>query len=166
LETVVIRSARMEEAAEDDEFLAEATEEGVFAFLNVCTHFCCIPGFKISETAERAGRGDQVFCQCHQSFYDPFSILEQTFVSFPQPDDVQEPEGGGGGGEEEGEEGGGEEAEGEEAGGEDEEGGGEGAEGEEGGGGEEEETEGEEAAGDEGAEGDTGGEGDGGGEGQ
>lgn len=125
LEVIVIRSTQMEEAAEEDEFLEAATEEGVFAFLNVCTHFCCIPGFKVSETADNLGAGNEVFCQCHQSLYDPFSIFEQSFISFPQPDDVEEPEGGGGGEEEEAEdeddeEEGDEEAEDEEA--EDEEG--------------------------------------------
>ena len=151
LEVVVMRSALVEEAAEDDEFLAEATQEGVFAYLNVCTHFCCIPGFKVSETAQNIGAGDEVFCQCHQSLYDPFTISEQSFISFPQPDDVEEAEGGGdddeeddSGGEEEGGEEGGEEAE---EGGEDADGGEEDAEedeeaGEEDAGGEDEEGEG------------------------
>lgn len=141
LEVVVMRSALVEEAAEDDEFLAEATQEGVFAYLNVCTHFCCIPGFKVSETAQNIGAGDEVFCQCHQSLYDPFTISEQSFISFPQPDDVEEAEGGGDDDEEEGGEEGGEEAE---EGGEDADGGeGEDEEaGEEDAGGEDEEGEG------------------------
>lgn len=151
LEVVVMRSALVEEAAEGDEFLEAATQEGVFAYLNVCTHFCCIPGFKVSETANNLGAGDEVFCQCHQSLYDPFTISEQSFISFPQPDDVEEAEGGGdddeeddSGGEEEGGEEGGEEAE---EGGEDADGGEEDAEedeeaGEEDAGGEDEEGEG------------------------
>ncbi|MFC6906261.1 ubiquinol-cytochrome c reductase iron-sulfur subunit [Halalkalicoccus tibetensis] len=136
LEVIVIRSTAIEEAAEEDEFLEAATEEGVFAFLNVCTHFCCIPGFKVSETADNIGAGDSVFCQCHQSVYDPFSIFEQSFISFPQPDDVEEPEGGG----DDEEDGDGEEEEG----GEDEEGGEEEGGGDEDGGGDEEEEGGEE----------------------
>ncbi|ADJ15606.1 Rieske 2Fe-2S domain-containing protein [Halalkalicoccus jeotgali] len=98
LGVTVIRSPLIEEAAQDDEFLQAATQDGVFAYLNVCTHFCCVPGYKVNETAERVSDGNTVYCQCHGSVYDPFTILEQSFLSFPQPDDVQLPEGAGGGG--------------------------------------------------------------------
>ncbi len=98
LQVIVMRSPQIEEAAQDDEFLQAATQDGVFAYLNVCTHFCCVPGYKVSETAERLGRGNNIYCQCHASIYDPFTILEQSFLSFPQPDDVQLPESAGGGG--------------------------------------------------------------------
>ncbi|KYH25721.1 rieske [2Fe-2S] domain protein [Halalkalicoccus paucihalophilus] len=98
LGVVVMRSPLIEEAAQDDEFLQAATQDGVFAYLNVCTHFCCVPGYKVSETAERVSDGNTIYCQCHASVYDPFTILEQSFLSFPQPDDVQLPEGVGGGG--------------------------------------------------------------------
>lgn len=96
LTVIVIRSQLVEEKAQDDEFLEAATQDGVFAYLNVCTHFCCVPGFKVSESAERFGEGNVIYCQCHASRYDPFTILEQSFLSFPQPDSVQLPEGGGG----------------------------------------------------------------------
>lgn len=96
LGVVVMRSPLIEEAAQDDEFLEAATQDGVFAYLNVCTHFCCVPGYKVSESAERVSDGNTIYCQCHASIYDPFTILEQSFLSFPQPDDVQLPEGGGG----------------------------------------------------------------------
>ncbi|WP_122090211.1 ubiquinol-cytochrome c reductase iron-sulfur subunit [Halalkalicoccus subterraneus] len=98
LQAIVIRSPQVEEAAQNDEFLQAATQDGVLAYLNVCTHFCCVPGFKVSETADQIGRGDNVYCQCHQSIYDPLTVLEQSFLSFPQPDDVILPEGAGGGG--------------------------------------------------------------------
>lgn len=95
LGVVVMRSPLIEEAAQDDEFLEAATQDGVFAYLNVCTHFCCVPGYKVSESAERVSDGNTIYCQCHASIYDPFTILEQSFLSFPQPDDVQLPEEGG-----------------------------------------------------------------------
>ncbi|WP_336363166.1 ubiquinol-cytochrome c reductase iron-sulfur subunit [Halalkalicoccus salilacus] len=98
LNAIVMRSKLVEEKAQDDEFLEAATQDGVFAYLNVCTHFCCVPGFKVSESAERFEEGNVIYCQCHASVYDPFTILEQSFLSFPQPDDVELPEGGGGGG--------------------------------------------------------------------
>jgi Rieske Fe-S protein len=112
LNVLVIRSPQIEELAEEDEWLAETTDQGVFAILNVCTHFCCIPGYKVSETAERIGAGDGIFCQCHQSIYDPFEIFQQQFVALPRPDDLEaEADGGGGdddddddGGDENGEE--------------------------------------------------------------
>lgn len=99
LQVTVIRSPLIEEKAQDDEFLQAATQEGVFAYLNVCTHFCCVPGYKVSETAERVSDGNTIYCQCHASVYDPFTILEQSFLSFPQPDDLQLPEGEGPSGE-------------------------------------------------------------------
>lgn len=94
LNVIVIRSPLIEEAAQNDEWLSATTSQGVFAYLNVCTHFCCIPGYKTSETSERVGIADGVLCQCHQSQYDPFTILEQQFISFPRPEDSGESSGG------------------------------------------------------------------------
>lgn len=94
LQALVIRSPRIEEAAQDDEWLAATTDQGVFAIFFTCTHFCCIPGYKTLEGAEGAGVGDGILCQCHQSRYDPFNILQQQFVSLPRPDDLGS-EGGG-----------------------------------------------------------------------
>jgi nitrite reductase/ring-hydroxylating ferredoxin subunit len=66
-------------------FLKEATEDGFIAWLNKCTHFCCSPGFK-SDGGARFDAADEVYCQCHQSVYDPFSPVELSFVAFPRAD--------------------------------------------------------------------------------
>jgi Rieske Fe-S protein len=67
-------------------WLQAATSQGVFAWLNKCTHFCCVPGWKQSADAAKFGDADDVYCQCHQSLYDPFSIVQTLFTSLPRPD--------------------------------------------------------------------------------
>ena len=92
----VIRSTRIEEMAQnaDDpairEWLQASTEQGFVAWLNKCTHFCCVPGFK--QTAS-FGAANSVYRPCHPSVYDPFSIVRRQFTSLPRP----ELTGGGGG---------------------------------------------------------------------
>ncbi|PSQ31438.1 cytochrome B [Halobacteriales archaeon SW_8_65_20] len=81
----VIRSPRIEEQAQDDEFLSAATEQGFLAWLNKCTHFCCVPGFKQLEGSASFDAEDKVYCQCHQSVYNPFSAVQTPFVALPRP---------------------------------------------------------------------------------
>jgi Rieske Fe-S protein len=67
------------------DFMAEAVagDDNTFmAWLSKCTHFCCVPGFKTS-TFENAD--NQVYCQCHQSTYDPFNPVPLQFVALPRP---------------------------------------------------------------------------------
>lgn len=81
----IIRSTRVEEIAGNDQWMEASTREGFMGWLNKCTHFCCAPsGFKTS-TYENAD--NNVYCQCHQSIYDPFSIVELSFVAKPRPGD-------------------------------------------------------------------------------
>ncbi|WP_435360653.1 ubiquinol-cytochrome c reductase iron-sulfur subunit [Haloarchaeobius sp. DFWS5] len=80
----VIRSKRIEEAAKESEWLQASTDKGVMAHLNKCTHFCCVPGFKQEGSAKFAA-ADSIYCQCHQSVYDPFNIVEKSFVALPRP---------------------------------------------------------------------------------
>jgi Rieske Fe-S protein len=68
-------------------FFDAATEQNFMAWLNKCTHFCCVPGFKSLPGSERFGAGDEVYCQCHQSVYQPFSPVKKQFVALPRPDD-------------------------------------------------------------------------------
>ena len=82
----VIRSTVVEELAEQDPFVDAATQDGFIAWLNKCTHFCCVPGWKQSADAAKFGETDDVYCQCHQSLYDPFSIVQTLFTSLPRPD--------------------------------------------------------------------------------
>jgi len=84
----VIRSTAIEEAAQDDEWLAETTDQGFIAYLNSCTHYCCVPGFQMHEGSAGYGAENLSYCNCHQSVYDPFTILQQQFVALPRPSDT------------------------------------------------------------------------------
>ncbi|WP_135363832.1 QcrA and Rieske domain-containing protein [Halosimplex halophilum] len=81
----VIRSPEIERLAEDDEWLAASTDRGFIAWLNKCTHLCCVPsGFKQSATVD--GAENAVYCQCHQSVYDPFDVVSKVVTAFPRPE--------------------------------------------------------------------------------
>ncbi len=84
---MLIRSPLIEEAAEDDEWLQASTDQGFIAWVNVCTHFCCVPGYKLAPDAHRYDAEDRVYCQCHQTVYDPFSITSALYIARPRPDD-------------------------------------------------------------------------------
>lgn len=85
LPITLIRSERIERAAEEDEWVEASTAEGFIAYANVCTHFCCVPGYKQTENSANYGASDGVYCQCHQSTYDPFTLVETLFVARPRP---------------------------------------------------------------------------------
>ena len=68
-------------------FIEAATEENFIAWLNKCTHFCCVPGFKELAGSTNFGGADQVYCQCHQSVYDPFTPVRKQFVALPRPEE-------------------------------------------------------------------------------
>jgi Rieske Fe-S protein len=82
----VLRSTRVEEMAANDPFMEAATDQGVMAWLDKCTHFCCVPAFKGYAGSAAFNAENSVYCQCHQSVYDPFSIVETQFVSLPRPE--------------------------------------------------------------------------------
>jgi Rieske Fe-S protein len=82
----LIRSERVEEQAPNDEWLSASTREGFIAFLDKCTHFCCVPGFKSFGDSGKFNAEDMVYCQCHQSVYDPFSIVKRAYVALPRPE--------------------------------------------------------------------------------
>ncbi len=90
LPVTVIRSTRIEEKAQRDDEVGQwysgASSQGVIAYLNVCTHFCCVPGYKETPSAAQFNAEDGVYCQCHQSRYDPFTPEFGRFVSLPRPD--------------------------------------------------------------------------------
>lgn len=83
----IVRSTRIEEAAQDNEWLQASTDEGFIAWVNVCTHFCCVPGYKRLADSPRFGAENKSYCPCHQSVYDPFSIVSALFISRPRPQD-------------------------------------------------------------------------------
>ncbi|MFB6068515.1 MAG: ubiquinol-cytochrome c reductase iron-sulfur subunit [Halobacterium sp.] len=87
----LIRSKQLEQVIANGDssdpaikFLKAATQDGMMAILNKCTHFCCVPGFRKSTY----GNGENnIYCPCHQSIYDPFSIVKRSFVAYPRPGD-------------------------------------------------------------------------------
>jgi len=85
---VIIRR-RIEEAVENsgDEWLEASTDQGFVAYLNVCTHFCCIPDYKVLEESARYDAANGVYCVCHQSVYNPFTLEEALFIARPRPDE-------------------------------------------------------------------------------
>ncbi len=82
----VLRAPQVERLAEEDEFMAAATDQGVMAWLDKCTHFCCVPAYKAYAQAANFGAANKVYCQCHQSVYDPFQIVTKSFVALPRPE--------------------------------------------------------------------------------
>ncbi|MFB6299511.1 MAG: ubiquinol-cytochrome c reductase iron-sulfur subunit [Halobacteriales archaeon] len=87
----ILRSPRLERAVDQAEgevaeWLNAATRDGFMAWLDKCTHFCCVPAFKGFTDSAKFGAANEVYCQCHQSVYDPFSIVKKTFVALPRPE--------------------------------------------------------------------------------
>lgn len=82
----IIRSTRIEELAQENEFLNAASEQGFIAHLNKCSHFCCVPSFKGFPGSEKFDAEDRIYCPCHQSVYDPYSIVRKSFVALPRPE--------------------------------------------------------------------------------
>ena len=88
----LIRSPLVEDRADydnpDDDWLGASTDSGFIAVHNQCTHFCCVPGYKDPGQPDSAAYDaeDAIYCQCHQSVYDPFTIVEQSMVALPRPD--------------------------------------------------------------------------------
>jgi len=96
LQVQLIRSKRVKKMANGEgkygdlpgpvqDFISEATDQGFIAWLNKCTHFCCVPGFKTQEGSASFGAENAIYCQCHQSVYDPFSPVQKQFVALPRP---------------------------------------------------------------------------------
>lgn len=91
----LIRSPLIEEIANGNtdapqaivEWVKASTSQGFIAWLNKCTHFCCVPGYKQDPGSAKFGAQDDVYCPCHQSVYDPFSIEKTLFVARPRPED-------------------------------------------------------------------------------
>jgi Rieske Fe-S protein len=68
-------------------FYEAATANDFIAWMNKCTHFCCVPAFKAYTGSTKFGASDRVYCQCHQSVYDPFSPTSTSFVALPRPEE-------------------------------------------------------------------------------
>ncbi|MFB6074396.1 MAG: ubiquinol-cytochrome c reductase iron-sulfur subunit [Haloarculaceae archaeon] len=66
-------------------FVEGATAQNVMAWLDKCTHFCCTPGFKADPVSAKFDAENDVYCPCHQSVYNPFSVVQRNFVAYPRP---------------------------------------------------------------------------------
>ncbi|EFW92900.1 cytochrome bc1 complex Rieske iron-sulfur protein [Haladaptatus paucihalophilus DX253] len=80
----VLRSPLIEK--KDNEWVNASTDKGFVAWLNKCTHFCCVPKFKGIAGSAKFNAQDDVYCPCHQSVYDPFSLVKKSFVALPRPE--------------------------------------------------------------------------------
>jgi Rieske Fe-S protein len=96
----VIRSTRVENDAIEgnSEWLNESTKQGFIAYLDKCTHFCCVPSFKGYPGSAKFDGQNGIYCPCHQSIYDPYSIVKKQFTALPRPESIDSGGGGGGGG--------------------------------------------------------------------
>lgn len=83
----VVRSERVAQLAAESEWLAASTAEGFLAYVKKCTHFCCVPGFKQYPSSRGEGAEDLTYCPCHQSAFDPFSVVRATYAALPRPPD-------------------------------------------------------------------------------
>jgi len=84
----VLRSTRVEEYdGPNAEFFNAATQDGFMAWLDKCTHFCCVPAYKAYEGSAKFGAEDAVYCQCHQSVYRPMNPVSKSFVALPRPEE-------------------------------------------------------------------------------
>jgi Rieske Fe-S protein len=80
----VLRSPLIEK--KDNQWINASTDKGFIAWLNKCTHFCCVPKFKGIAGSAKFNAQDDIYCPCHQSVYDPFSLVKKSFVALPRPE--------------------------------------------------------------------------------
>ncbi|MFB6173821.1 MAG: ubiquinol-cytochrome c reductase iron-sulfur subunit [Halobacteriales archaeon] len=77
---------RMVSNSEYADFIEAATDRNFVAWMNKCTHFCCVPGFKTTEQSAKFGAENEVYCPCHQSVYDPYDVVQREYLALPRPD--------------------------------------------------------------------------------
>lgn len=68
------------------DWLDATTEENFIAWMDKCTHFCCVPSFKGTTQSVDYDAEDRVYCPCHQSVYDPYSLIQESFIALPRPE--------------------------------------------------------------------------------
>ena len=66
-------------------WLQATAPKGFVAWLNKCTHFCCVPKYKGLDGSAKFDAENEVYCPCHQSVYEPFSIVPTLFTARPRP---------------------------------------------------------------------------------
>lgn len=80
------RLAEMKEDSDFAEWIDAASDENFIAWLDKCTHFCCVPTFKGTKQSARFEAENRVYCACHQSVYDPYSVVQRSFSARPRPE--------------------------------------------------------------------------------
>lgn len=65
-------SDRLEEFMDMDHHL--------IAMSAICTHFCCVPGYKESDLANQFNAWEMAFCTCHNSRFNPYEINDYDFM--------------------------------------------------------------------------------------
>jgi Rieske Fe-S protein len=69
------------------QWLKASAPQGFIAWMNKCTHFCCVPKYKGLDGAKKFDAANEVYCPCHQSVYEPFSVVPTLFTARPRPTD-------------------------------------------------------------------------------
>lgn len=94
----VLRSEKIKKLANGDseynDWVKASTDKGFIAWMDKCTHFCCVPGFKAYPSSRAFDAANDVYCPCHQSVYDPFSPIREQFTALPRPEDLGKNTGG------------------------------------------------------------------------
>jgi Rieske Fe-S protein len=54
-------------SSDSQEWLEAASEQNFIAWLDKCTHFCCVPTFKGTAQSAQFNAENDVYCPCHQS---------------------------------------------------------------------------------------------------
>lgn len=79
------RFDRMLDTTQYPDWLEAASADNVIAWMDKCTHFCCVPNFKGTSQSAQFDAADRVYCACHQSVYDPYTIVRRSFTALPRP---------------------------------------------------------------------------------
>jgi Rieske Fe-S protein len=78
----VLRSARVPGGVDgDDDWLAASTDVGFVAWMADCVNRCAVTAFKGYESSETFDAGDVVYCPRHQSLFDPFEVVADSFAA-------------------------------------------------------------------------------------
>ena len=84
--TVQVLRSPLIEKQKGNKWVDASTSQGFVAWLDKCTHFCCVPKFKGIAGSVKFDAEDMIYCPCHQSVYDPFSLVKKSFVALPRPE--------------------------------------------------------------------------------
>tara|TARA_A100001037_G_scaffold273406_1_gene270312 strand:- start:5114 stop:5974 length:861 start_codon:yes stop_codon:yes gene_type:complete len=87
IRSTIVDSMISKAEGQTKQWLQESCSQGFIAILDKCTHFCCVPGFKSYGDSDKFDGADMIYCQCHQSVYDPFSIVKDRFVALPRTEE-------------------------------------------------------------------------------